>query len=96
MAHEKGYPRVTVHWDDAFRNSGQQYKADFKKELLKSWPMETIGWLVAEDKDRVGLVQELDRDGDTRSSHSIPRKMITRIEYLEPVQKPTKAKGKKK
>ena len=57
--------------------------------------METIGWLVAEDKERVGLVQELDKDGDTRASHSIPRKMITRIEYLEPVEKPVKARAKK-
>ena len=86
MPKENKYRRVTVYWEDAFRNTGTTYQADFEKELLKSWPMETIGWLVAEDKERVGLVQELDKDGDTRTCHSIPRKMITSIEYLVPAR----------
>ena len=96
MSQKKEYPRVTVYWEDAFRNTGTTYEADYEKELLKSWPMETIGWLVAENKERVAIVQELDKNGDTRNCHSIPRKMITRIEYLEPVEKPAKAERKKK
>ena len=97
MAHEKGYPRVTIHWDDAWSRTTTWTEAkSFAKELLQSAPMYSTGWLIAQDDERIALAYELDEQGDSRRTQTIHRKMITSIEYLEPVEKPTKAKGKRK
>ena len=90
MSQEKKYRRATVYWEDAFHRGGLTEEGDFKKELLKAFSMQTTGWIVAQTKDRLAMVTELDPEGDTRHGHSIPSKMIIRIEYLEPVEKKAK------
>ena len=92
MSQEEKYRRATVHWEDAFHRGGLTEKSDFEKELLRAFPMQTTGWIVAQTKDRLAMVTELDPEGDTRHGHSIPRKMITSIEYLVPARQSRAAK----
>lgn len=93
---QKKYQRATVYWDDAWdRMRSTMFNNELSQKLLESCPMESTGWIVAKDRKRPGLAFELDEEQDARFTQSIPRKMITRIEYLEPVERPVRKKERR-
>ena len=91
MAQNKDYPRATIYWDDAWsRDMRWTDQENFAKELLQDSPMKTTGWIIAQNKKRIAMAFEFDvDDGGSRKVQSIPRKLISRVEYLEPVQPKT-------
>ena len=73
---------VKVDWLDACSNSGYLNKRDYAKEH-KPIACATVGHLFKKNKDFVLLAAETFEDGDCRHTHTIPRKMVTKITYLE-------------
>ena len=76
---------VCIEWEDASNNGGY-YDAEDEKRF-NPIPTQTVGHLIKKDRRKALVAQERYSysDGDITSRHiqCIPRKMITKIRYLE-------------
>ena len=72
---------VKVEWLDACSDGGYLNKRDYLKEH-KPVVCETVGHLFKKNKGFILLAGVKLEDGDLRHTHTIPRKMVTKITYL--------------
>lgn len=92
MGHAKQPPRATVWWDDAHSVTLDLYDHSDLEKSHNPYIVGTTGWLLQDDAAGVSIAysfnveqKELGPKADYRGHHFIPRGMIRRIEYLEPV-----------
>jgi len=83
--------RATVWWGDAHHDMSD-HDADEIEKRHRPIIVATTGWVVRSDRIGISLVLDWKSHGenvgfygyDYRGHHFIPRKMIQRIEWLEP------------
>ena len=76
---------VKVDWLDSCNSNGILNKRDYAK-YHKPIACSTVGHLFKKNKDFVLLAAEKFEDGDLRFTHTIPRKMVTKITVLGEVK----------
>jgi hypothetical protein len=82
---------VYVRWDDASTRSVWE---ELEKHELESWEVETLGFLIKQNRRHIGVVSSITTSEGMRKGSdytTIPRKMILEMKELE-----QKAMGKKK
>lgn len=73
--------RVCVEWEDAVTTSGYFDPKDPKDGSLCK--CKTVGWLARKNKDTIVMITNMFEDGELRHTHTIPRKTVKKITYLE-------------
>jgi len=74
---------VKIKWLDAMSDDNTwQDLAELKNQQLR--PVETVGWILIEDSDKVVTISSYDDESKTGSGGVvIPTNCITEIQYLE-------------
>lgn len=92
---------VIVEWVDAtYDEEGWRPAPEYNKLLLEPISVQTIGFLVADKKEYVTLIQTLAKDSGYMNRFTIPRGCIISIQSLKVseevfVSKPTNVKALK-
>lgn len=79
-------PLVEVTWTDAYINTSEEVLVGTEEEFTFGQVIERcdIGYLVSLDRHKLVLAVGIGKtDNSFNHSNSIPRRMVSRIEYLE-------------
>jgi len=72
-----------IYWDDASHYSAAN-DFDWLEENATGAELETVGYVIRAKGRNYVLAHELDKvDGRARNTSVIPKKMITKVDYLE-------------
>lgn len=72
---------VYVEWDDHVLHPGTHDTAQLDALLLAF--QQTVGWLVREDDEVLGIAQSIDDQGDFQDVLLVDKRMLRRRRFLE-------------
>lgn len=74
---------VLVDWVDSCSFAQHRWRAVEEARQIEPSKIQSVGWLLREEKDFVVLTGSLDNDGNTSGTHTIPRGCVTRMRRLK-------------
>lgn len=81
---------VRVDWVDSCSFSRQQWRSIDESKGLEPSKIQSVGFVLSEDKEHIVLTGSLDEEDHANGCHTIPRGCITKITRLKAQQRRTK------